>query len=138
MDKSYQQYFRGVDMRAVLEALWGGLQQHGVLVHQTGPSSYVGKGGPVSWGMVPKVTITATPTQDGFTLDTRISPDFDTNGLIVFVVLWLFFFPAAIIIGVLAWQDFQKRQNALMQGMWQPVGHFMARAQPHELGRPGA
>ena len=118
-------------MQSVVQAIQGALYQSGIGMQQTGPNTWSGKGQQASYGMTPKVTLTTMPTQNGFSVDARVAADFETNGIIILVVAWLFFFPVAIILGILGYQDWQTRQNQLLAAIWAPVQHRMlAPAQP--------
>jgi hypothetical protein len=94
-------------------------------LQQFGPATWSGRGQQAVYGIVPKVAITAQPVQGGFFLDVRMSPDFESNGLILFVVAWVLFFPIALILGVLAYQDWETRQRQLFYAVWSPLAGKM-------------
>ncbi len=126
LDKNERQFFTGEDTQSVIQSLQGTLYQHGIGVTQTGPAQWGGRGQTAAYGMVPKVSISLMPAQGGFFVDVRVSADFETNGLVIFIVAWLFFFPVAIILGFLGYQDWQNRQMQLSQALWAPLAHRIA------------
>ena len=75
--------------------------------------------------MVPKVAVTISPIQDGVCVDVRVSPDFESNGIILFAVAWIFFFPAAVIMAILGYQDWERRAMWTMSAIWTPLSAQM-------------
>jgi hypothetical protein len=128
IDKNERQYFPGQDVQGVIQTIQGALYHMGIPTQQTGPSQWGGRAAQASYGLAPKVQLAVAPAQGGFFVDARVSADFETNGLIIFVVLWFLFFPAAIVIGVLAYQDFSNRTQHLHQAIWAPVMQRMTPA----------
>ena len=121
IDKNERQFFRGQDMQSVLNTLNGTLQQWSIGLQQTGVNMWAGKGTQASYGMMPKVAITMTPVQEGFFVDIRISSDFKGEALVILIVSWLFFFPVALILAYLGYQDWTQRQTQLFQAIWFPL-----------------
>src|SRR5688572_7756542 len=105
LDRNERQYFSGQDIQSIVNAIGGSLSQLGIILQPTGMNTWAGRAPGPSWGMFAKVLVSAVPVQDGFYLDVRVAPDFDSGGIVIFVVAWFFFFPAAIILGVLGYQD---------------------------------
>lgn len=141
LDKNERNYFPGTDVNGVLGVLGGALAQIGIPLAQFGPTTWSGRGNQVSYGIAPKVSVTVSQMQGGFFLDVRISADFESNALILFVVAWLFFFPAAIILAVLAYQDWEARSRQLFFAVWSPLGPRMGPPpgyQPMPMGPPMA
>jgi hypothetical protein len=126
LDRNDRQYFTGQDVQSVLSSLQSTLHASGIQLMPTGPSSWSGRGTLAVWSMVPKIQVSVMPVQGGFFLDLRISPDFEGNGIVLFVVSWFFFFPVAIVLAVLAYQDWQNRQTALFNALWAPLASRMA------------
>lgn len=76
--------------------------------------------------MAPQATLAAYPVPGGVVVQATVGAQFETNGLIVFVLLWLFCFPAAVIVAVLAYQEWQKKQSELLFAIWSAVAALMA------------
>ncbi len=123
-DKTERQFFAGQDVYGVIQTMQQVLYANGIALQQNGPNTWAGRGTTPSYGLVPRVSLFAQPTPQGFSLDVRITADTEGSGIAIAIVLWFFFFPAAIILGYMAWQDFQQRQALLMQSMWGPVSHL--------------
>ena len=125
LDKNERQFLAGSDPNPVIQGISGTLYQAGIVLTQTGPNTWAGRGNVASYGMVPKVAVSVMPMQGGFFVDARIGPDFESNGLIIFLVAWLFFFPLAIVLGVMGYQDWQTRHQQLSGVLWSSVGHLI-------------
>lgn len=138
-DKTERQFFAGQDVNGVVQTLQQVLYANGIALQQTGPSTWAGRGNTPSYGLVPRVSIVAAPTPQGFSVDLRVTADTEGSGIVIGIVLWFFFFPAAIILGYMAYQDFQQRQALLMQSMWGPVSHLFVAPNfgPMFGGQPG-
>ncbi len=137
-DKTERQFFGGQDVQGVIQLLQQVLYSNGVVLSQTGPTTWAGRGTIPSYSIVPRVSVSVSPTPQGFCLDMRTTADNEGSGIVVFVVLWFVFFPAAIIVAFLAYQDFQQRQQALMQAMWAPLSpRFVAPNFAPAFGQPG-
>ncbi len=121
LDKADRRYLRASDPMAIVGSIQAAIYQHGIQLQQTGPYSWEGRGTQATYGLVQKVGVTVTPFQEALTVDVRVSADFETNGLVIFVVAWLFFFPVAIILAVLAYQEWERRATWTMQTIWTPL-----------------
>ena len=137
LDKADRQYLRASDPAAILGSIQGAVYPHGIHLQQTGPSSWGGRGTQATYGMLPKVAVTLTPMQDTVCVDVRVSADFETNGLVIFVVAWMFFFPVAIILAVLGYQEWERRAAATMQAIWSPLMPQMVTPPAPAWGAPG-
>jgi hypothetical protein len=124
-ERTERQFFRGQDATAVVQTIQQALYASGVMTQQTGPAGWSGRGVSPSYGLVPKVSIFAAPSPDGFSVDVRIMADTEGSGIIVAIVLWFVFFPAALIVGYMAYQDFVQRQAQLFNSVWAPLGHLI-------------
>jgi hypothetical protein len=122
-DRNERQFFSGQDIASVVSAIGAGLSPTGIVLQQTAPNGWTGRAPGASYGLIPKVLVSAMPIQNGFYLDVRVAPDFDSGGLVLFILSWFFFFPLAIILGVLAYQDWQQRQAHLFASVWGPVAN---------------
>lgn len=141
IEKFERQYFSGGDTHGVVQSIQHTLYQNGIQVAQTAPNSWSGRAGQVSYGLRLKATLTVHPAPNGFMIDLRIGSDIETNGIILLVVLWLVFFPAALVIALLAYQDVSGRQTRLAQAAWGPVANRMMAPPnmgyyPQQMGAP--
>lgn len=136
IDKVDRRYFSGIDMPSILQSLQGTLYQQGIVLQQVAPNSWSGRGQAPSYGIVPKVGITAMPMQDGVSVDLRVSADLEGNGIVILVIAWLFFFPVAIILIVLGYQDFDRRATQIVAAVWAPLSHKMVGAPVPQWGPP--
>jgi hypothetical protein len=121
LDKSDRQFVPGQDVASVINVLQGSLYAAGIVLAQTGPNQWVGRGQTATYSIVPKVMVSTMAAQGGFFLDVRIAADFEGNGLVIFIVAWLFFFPVAIVLAILAYQDWENRQKYLTGVIWSPL-----------------
>ena len=134
LDRNERQFFSG-DPQSVVSAIGGSLSSGGIYLTPSGFNSWAGRAPTANYGLVSKVLVTATPIQNGFFLDVRVAPDFESNGIILFVVAWFVFFPVAVILAVLAYQDWQNRQQQLFAAIWGPVANrIVAPAGPPAWG----
>jgi hypothetical protein len=134
LDRNERQFFSGDDVTTVLGSIQNTLWASGVQLAPSGPNAYSGRGQVASFGMMPKVGVSVMPIQGGFFVDVRVSPDFESGALVILVVSWFFFFPIAIILAVLGYQDWQGRQNQLFAALWSPVASRMAQAPTPQWG----
>jgi hypothetical protein len=130
LEKTDQKFFAGADVGPVVQAIRGGLYQRGIATQQVGVSLWSGRATDARWAMLPRATLSTYPAPGGFVVQATVSVDFETNGLIVLVVLWVLVFPAAVICAVLAYQEWQKRQTELLLGVWGPVAQRIAAPMP--------
>ncbi|MEZ4223937.1 MAG: hypothetical protein R3B13_23505 [Polyangiaceae bacterium] len=126
IDKTEQNFLAGDDGQVIIQSMSSVLYQAGIPLVQTGPMQWGGRGSAASYGMVPKVAITLNPGQGGNYCSIRVGPDFETNAVVILLVAWLFFFPIAIVLLVLGYQDFQNRQAYLFQSLWSPLSNRIA------------
>ncbi len=131
LTKNERRYFKSSDSTQVLQSLQGTLYQWGIGMHQIGNQVWEGKGQRPSYGLVPKVGVTMSPAgQDLVCVDVRVTGDVDQSGVIILVVCWLFFFPAALIIMFMAHGDFTTKQGQLAYAMWTPLSNLMVQPPP--------
>ncbi len=142
LDKADRRYLRSADPAAIVGSIQGAVYQYGIQLQQTGPNIWVGRGNQPSYSMVPKVAVTISPIQDGLCVDVRVSPDFESNGIILFAVAWIFFFPVAVILAILGYQDWERRATWTMSTIWTPLSPQMisppAPAWGAQMGPPPA
>jgi hypothetical protein len=141
LDKSDRRYFSGSDVQSIVYSVQSTLHQHGIGFQQTGPNAWSGRGQQVSYGFVLRVGLTITPAGDATIADLRVSPDLEGSGIVIFVLAWLFFFPIAIVLALLGYQDWERRSNALVASVWTPLSNRMiAPPAPHwgppQMGAP--
>jgi hypothetical protein len=126
LDKNDRRYLKGSDPAAILGSIQGAAYQAGIQLQQTGPNMWVGRGAIGAYSLVPKLALTITPMQDGAcVVDVGISADLESNGIIVLVVAWVLFFPVAVILAVLGYQDWERRAIWLKSVIWTPLAHLM-------------
>lgn len=125
LDKADQRHFAGTDVSSVVGSIQSTLHQNGILLQQTAPNVWTGSGTQSSWSIKPRVTVTVMQMPSGFGVDLRVSADFESNGIVLFVVAWVFFFPIAILLAVLGYQDWERRSVYLIQSVWAPLAAKM-------------
>lgn len=137
LDKNERQFFSQDHAASVIQTLTGTLHAMGIPLTQTGPNQWSGRGQVASHGIVPKVLVTMAPMQNGFFLDVRAIADIESNSVVLLIVLWLVFFPVAIILGFMAYQDWERRQVQFFQAVWTPLANRMAQPPGPQFGPPG-
>lgn len=138
LDKIDRRYFAGSEAGLLASSIQGTLYQYGIHSQQIGPSSWSARGTHGAWSLVPKVGFSIAPVQGGLAVDVRVSPDIETNGIIILVVAWVFFFPVAIVLGLLAYQDWERRSAEIMNAIWAPLASKMIAPQAPAWGVPPA
>lgn len=124
-DKTDRQFFSGQDVQGVVGTIQQALHAQGIPTQQTGPTTWAGRGTVPAWGLVPKVAISVAPSPQGFYVDIRVLADVEGSGIVGFILAWIFFFPVAILLGYMAYQDFTQRRDYLIHSLWSPVGHLI-------------
>lgn len=124
-DRTERGFFEGTDVARVMGPLSRTLDAEAAPLQQTAPSTWIARGSQVSWGMVHKVTVNISPTPQGFMLEVRVAADIQPSTVIPLVLLWIFCFPGALLVGLLAHQDFTQRQAALLDRMRAAVEPLM-------------
>lgn len=137
LDKNERQFFAQEHAQSVIQTLSGTLLSAGIPLTQTGPNQWSGRGQLASYGMVPKVLVSMMPVQGGFFLEVRVVADFESNALVILIVLWFVFFPVAIIMAVMGYQDWERRQVQLFQAVWMPLSNRIAAPPGPQFGAPG-
>jgi hypothetical protein len=124
LNRTERQFFGGNDLQSVMGPIQYALQSQGIRLQQVGPQAWNGGGAPSSWGMAMKVSFFAMQSPSGYSLELNSWADLEGNGVILLCVLGVFFFPAALIIGFLAYQEMTQRQAAVHHAVWSPVSHL--------------
>lgn len=138
LDKTERQFFAGRDVDGVVRTIGQTLYAQGILLQQTGPQTWAGRGQFAQWGLVPKVSVYAAPSPQGFYLDVRVTADIEGSGIAMLIVCWFVFFPVALVLAYMAYQDFSQRQYTLHQSIWSPIAHlFVPPNYPPVFGAPG-
>jgi hypothetical protein len=138
LNRNERQFFAGSDLQAVMGPIQYALAAQGLRLQQVGPEAWATQGPPSSWGVVMKVSLFAMKSPSGFSLELHSGADLEGNGAMLLLVLAVFFFPAALIIGFLAYQEVQQRQAVLHHAVWSPVSHlFVAPNFPPPFAPPG-
>jgi hypothetical protein len=125
IDRTDRQFFSGNGVADVVGRLGQGLAAQGLQLTQIGPSNWQARSNQATYGLVPKVSLSVSPSPNGFCLDVRFTCDFEGTAVIGLVVAWLFCFPAALILAVLAYQDITERLRQLHAVFWAPVQHLI-------------
>lgn len=86
------------------------------------PQVWQGKSAQARWGLFPSIMARIAPGQGGTSIELRVGAELDTTMMVVFIVVTLFFWPAGLIIGWLAYDDFTKRRVLIFQSIWQQLG----------------
>jgi hypothetical protein len=144
-EKTERRFFAGQDVAGVVGTIQQTLYAAGMPSHQTGPSNWKARGQVPTWGLVPQVSIYAAPSPQGFYPDVQVSADVEGSGIAVFVVMWLVFFPVAIVLGYMAYSDFTTRIPQIHASIWAPLQHLFVApnfapplAGAGQWGAPGA
>lgn len=138
LDKNERQYFSQEHAQSVIQTVSGTLHSAGIALTQTGPNQWTGRGQVASYGVVPKVLVSMMPMQNGFFLDVRIVADLESNAIVILIVLWFVFFPVALILGLMGYQDWERRQVQLFQAVWMPLANRIATPPGPQFGPPPA
>jgi hypothetical protein len=125
IDKSERRYFSGNDVYGVVGAVRDTLYRFGIPLDQTGPAQWSGTSSKTSWGTRQKAIVRAEQTPNGFSLDVRFTVDLDSSGILILILCWFFFFPAAIVLCVLAYQDVSRAEQDMLGAVWHPLQHAM-------------
>jgi len=121
IDRTDRQFFSGSGVADVVGRLGQGLAAQGLGLAQIGPSNWQARSNQATYGLVPKVSLSVSPSPNGFYLDVRFTCDFEGTAIIGLIVAWFFCFPAAVILAVLAYQDITERLRQLHAAFWAPV-----------------
>jgi hypothetical protein len=70
------------------------------------------------WGMHAELTVRTMTTADGTNVAVTVGAQLEQNALIVFVLSCFFFFPMALVLGLLAYNDFTSRRFVLMESIF--------------------
>lgn len=135
LDKNTRWFFPGQDVQGVMNSIGGAVYQLGIHLAPSGPMRWQGEGPKGSYGLGPKLWVTVIPDQGGFWLDIRLWADLDVGYLVLFIVLWGFCFPGAILLMVLGSQSWTQRADELMLAMQQPVAHLQSTPQWGQMPR---
>ena len=124
-DRTERGFFAGADVARVMAPLARTLESEAMQLQQQAASVWLARGTQISWGMVQRVALVVSPTPQGFMLEARVSADIQPGAVVPLVMMWMFCFPAAILVGLLAHQDFTKRQAELLDRMREAVEPLM-------------
>jgi hypothetical protein len=100
-------------------------QVTGAMLMPMGPASWSGRGMAKAWNITQLVTVETVPTPDGTGVRITIGAEVDSTGWVLFILAAVFMWPAAVIIGFLAYDDFNKKRLATLQMIWAQVGAAM-------------
>jgi len=137
LDKNERQFFAERDSQVVYQTLTGTLAAMGIGLTQTGPNQWTGRGQHGSYGIVPKVMVSMLGAQGGFFLEVRVIADLESNAIVILIVLWFVFFPVAVILGFMGYQDWERRQVQIFHAVWSPLAGRIAAPPGPQFGPPG-
>lgn len=92
-----------------------------VQLAQTQPYFWQGRSVGSVWGMQAELTVRTMTTPDGTSVHVTVGAQVEQNSLIVFVLLCFFFFPAALVLGLLAYNDFTSRRLVVMESVFSRI-----------------
>jgi hypothetical protein len=117
-------FFAASDAQAVMTPMLHVLSAYGVVPYQTGPASWTGQSPPSTWGLALKSNVYAVSSPHGLTVEVQTLAHLDFSiGIVLFYILFLFCLPAALVIALLAYNDFTQRQTAVLFSIRQSVAH---------------
>lgn len=143
-EKTERKFFAGTDVDATVRVIYQALLPAALQLQQISPTQWKARGTIPVYGVVPVVSVTAAPTPEGFYLDVNVSGDVEGSGIAIVIILWFVFFPVALVLGYLAYSDYNLRQMQLFQAMWAPIQHsfiapnFAPAFSPSQGGSPPA
>jgi hypothetical protein len=91
-------------------------------VQQTMPAFWQGRSATASWGMFTTVSVRMQPSPGGTSVQLQVGAELETMSIVILVVCVLLFWPIALVLGYLAYDDFQKRRAAMMYAIWTALG----------------
>lgn len=119
-------FVTNVDPNTLMQALQGTLAQMGVQqAAPTGPG-YLGVGAPLSYGVIPKIGLNVFPAQGGHVVDVDVRSDFDQSSIIVAILLLVFFWPLALILGYMAHQGFEQHAQYVIGSLRNATAPYAA------------
>jgi len=89
-----------------------------VQLAQVQPAYWHGRSVGSVWGMQAEVTIRTMTTPDGTNVHVTVGAQLEQNALIIIVLLGLFFFPGAIILALIAYNDFTSRRTMVLESIF--------------------
>ena len=134
-DRHDRQFVKGTDPSPVIAAISGVLAPRGYQLMQVGPATWQGRG-PTDGGLANQVTITCMPQGDGQWVEIHQSSTLDGTNVLIFIVLVVVFWPAAAVLGYLAWQGVQTRQGANNHALYHAMGPMLAGTPGGAFGPP--
>jgi hypothetical protein len=75
-----------------------------------------------SWNTSLLVSVQMMPAPGGMGVQITTGAEVDQNGWIILIVLLVFFWPAALLVGYLGYDDFNKRRQVIHQQIWAQLG----------------
>jgi hypothetical protein len=134
LDKIDRRSFASADLPWVVQTIQATLYQQGISLQQTSPNTWSGRGQQPSYGLVVKAGLTVTQMPDQALVDLLVTADIEGSGIVIVIVAWIFFFPLAIILLVLGYQDWERRSNELRNLVWTPLSKMIAPRAPPPMG----
>ena len=98
-----------------------------------GPQAWTGKTMTRTYGIATVVSTRAMAVQGGTTVEVTVGAELDTTSIVILVVLLVLFWPVAVVLGYLGYDDFTKRRAYAMHLAWQHLAAASG-AQPSVYG----
>jgi hypothetical protein len=85
---------------------------------QTQPYFWQGRSYGSVWGMHAEVTVRTMTTPDGTSVHVTVGAQVDQNALIALILIFFFFFPVALVLTLLGYNDFTARRVMVIEGIF--------------------
>jgi hypothetical protein len=108
----------------------------GMQLQATMPLVWQGKGQAGSYGFQPSIVVRAAPTQGGTSVEIRLGAEIESSWIAIYIVMVLLFWPIALILGYMGYDEFQKKRTMMFQGIWQNLGGPQQQPSGYGVGAP--
>jgi hypothetical protein len=109
----------------------------GSALAQVGPTAWAGRSLARSWNITQTITVQTMPAPGGTGVQITTGAEVDQTGMVLFIVAAVLLWPVAVIVGFLAYDDFNKRRQYALQMIWSQLGAPMAPMAPTQPGPYG-
>ena len=97
------------------------------------PQAWTGKTMTRSYGLATTVSTRVMAVSGGTSVEVTVGAELDTSSIVILVVLLVLFWPVALVLGYLGYDDFTKRRAYAMHMVWQNLA-AAAGTQPSMYG----
>jgi hypothetical protein len=97
-------------------------QATGVPLVPYAPGAWSGRSLGKSWNVSLLVSVQTMPGPGGLGVQITTGAEVDQTGWILLCVMLVFFWPAALVVGYLGYDDFNKRRQIVHQQIWGMLG----------------